>query len=271
MPELPEVETTLRGITPHILQQSITKVVIRHHKLRWPIPQEALTKLEGQIIQKVTRIAKYLLLQTTQGTLIIHLGMSGNLRILLNETPANKHDHLDITFANQRTLRFTDPRRFGAVLWTTEDPLQHPLLKNLGPEPLSRAFSGEYLWQAARQKKIAVKSFLMDNKIVVGIGNIYATESLFAAGIKPTLAAAKISLERYKQLVHAAKKILRAAIQQGGTTLKDFVGGDGKPGYFNLHLKAYGREGLPCVRCKTILVAIKLGQRTTVYCPGCQC
>lgn len=270
MPELPEVETTLRGIEPHVLKQKITHVTVRQHGLRWPIPAHLANTLKNQTILRAERRAKYLLLETATGTLIVHLGMSGSLRILTHPQPAGKHDHLDIEFANHKTLRYTDPRRFGAVLWTTEDPMQHALLKDLGPEPLSKNFSGNYLWKRAQGRKIPVKSFLMDNKVVVGVGNIYAAESLFAAKINPKTPAENISAERYATLVEAVKTILRKAIKHGGTTLKDFVDSDGKPGYFSLQLKVYGREGLPCVVCGTKLKAIKQGQRTTVYCEKCQ-
>ncbi|MEO8963920.1 MAG: bifunctional DNA-formamidopyrimidine glycosylase/DNA-(apurinic or apyrimidinic site) lyase [Gammaproteobacteria bacterium] len=270
MPELPEVETTLCGIQPHILQQKITKVTVRHHGLRWPVPENLPNLLKNKTILSVSRRAKYLLLETTQGTLILHLGMSGSLRILTEPTPAQKHDHIDIEFAHHKVLRFTDPRRFGAALWTTKNPLQHSLLKNLGPEPFSEDFSGAYLWKCAAEKKVAVKSFLMDNKIVVGVGNIYATESLFAAGIDPRAPAKNISEERYNKLALSVKTILQKAIKLGGTTLKDFVDSDGKPGYFSMQLKVYGREGLPCVKCKMPLKALRLGQRNTVYCEKCQ-
>lgn len=270
MPELPEVETTLRGIEPHIENQKITHVVVRHHGLRWPIPADIANILKNQTIESLERRGKYLLFKTRKGTIILHLGMSGSLRILTQDTPAQKHDHLDLVFANHKTLRLTDPRRFGAFLWTEADPSQHELLKHLGPEPLSKNFSAEYLWQRARARKAPIKSFIMDSKIVVGVGNIYATEALFAAGIHPKLAAGKISVSRYSVLVAEIKKILRAAINQGGTTLKDFMNSEGKPGYFKFHLKAYGREGLPCVKCSTKLKEIRLGQRSTVMCPKCQ-
>jgi len=271
MPELPEVETTLRGISSHILHQKIKQVTVRHHGLRWPIPHNVANILKNKIIQQTKRRAKYLLLETAQGTLILHLGMSGSLRILSRSTvPAGKHDHFDIEFANQKILRFTDPRRFGAILWTEEDPFLHPLLKTLGPEPLDRAFSGYYLWQRAQGKKTPIKSFLMNNKIVVGVGNIYAAESLFAAGIHPEALAEKVSLARYEKLATAVKKILRKAIKHGGTTLKDFVDSDGKPGYFRLQLQVYGRDQLPCFHCNTMLKAICLAQRTTVFCEKCQ-
>jgi formamidopyrimidine-DNA glycosylase len=196
--------------------------------------------------------------------------MSGRLRIVTAETPVQKHDHVDIEFENHKILRFTDPRRFGAFLWTQEEPAQHELLKHLGPEPLSQDFSGHYLWEKSRGRKVAIKAFIMDSKVVVGVGNIYATEALFPARINPQLAAGKVSASRYDLLAKEIKKILRSAIKQGGTTLKDFVNSEGKPGYFKLHLKAYGRKGLACVECGTKLKESRLGQRSTVFCPVCQ-
>jgi formamidopyrimidine-DNA glycosylase len=270
MPELPEVETTLRGIEPFVLQQKIIDVCIRHYGLRWPIQSDIATVLTGQTVKKAERRGKYLLLSTEKGTLIIHLGMSGSIRILTIETTPKKHDHVDVVFANQARLRFTDPRRFGAFLWTSESIETHPLLKHLGPEPLSDDFTGEYLWKLARKRKVPIKSFIMDSKVVVGVGNIYANEALFEAGIAPKKAAGKIALHHYVALAHAIKKILQAAIQQGGTTLKDFVSSDGSKGYFKVHLQVYGRGGKPCLVCKTALKEIRLGQRSTVYCPRCQ-
>jgi formamidopyrimidine-DNA glycosylase len=270
MPELPEVETTLRGIEPFVLQQKIASVVVRHYGLRWPIQPDIAAILTGQTVKNAYRRGKYLLLTTTKGTLIIHLGMSGSIRILTAERPPKKHDHVDILFANQICLRFTDPRRFGAFLWTTELPEVHPLLNHLGPEPLSDAFTGKHLWDIARKRKVPVKSFIMDSKIVVGVGNIYANEALFAAGISPKKAAGKISLSQYVALAEAIQIILKAAIRQGGTTLKDFVSSDGAKGYFKVHLKVYGRGGEPCLTCKTTLKEIRLGQRSTVYCSRCQ-
>lgn len=270
MPELPEIETTLRGIEPHIKRQIIDKVIVRHPRLRWPIPDNLPMLLQRQPILNVTRRGKYLLLETPAGTIILHLGMSGSLRILNQESKPGKHDHLDFVFANQTILRLTDPRRFGACLWTTDDPAQHPLLMHLGPEPLTKKFSGKYLLERARSKKMPVKSFIMDSKIVVGVGNIYAAEALFAAEIHPKISAGKITLIQFEKLSRAIKKILTSAIHQGGTTLKDFVKSDGKPGYFKLKLKVYGREGLSCVVCKTILKGFRLGQRATVYCEKCQ-
>jgi formamidopyrimidine-DNA glycosylase len=270
MPELPEVETTLNGIKPFILHKKITDVIIRHPRLRWPIPADLKELICGETINNIERRGKYLLLTTLKGTIIIHLGMSGSMRVVDPTLPARKHDHVDVVFDNRHCLRFTDPRRFGAFLWTAEPPEQHVLLANMGPEPLKASFTGEYLWQRAQKRKVAVKAFIMDSKIVVGVGNIYATEALFMAGIRPTKAASKINLAAYKKLVSAIKKVLKAAIKQGGTTLKDFVSSDGSKGYFKTYLQVYGRGGLPCVNCKKNLKEIRLGQRSTVYCTACQ-
>lgn len=270
MPELPEVETTLRGIQPHIQTQKIDKITIRHFGLRWPIPKNLPILLKRQTIIKADRRGKYLLLHTKTGTLILHLGMSGSLRILTKNTPPKKHDHFDIHFNNHVILRFTDPRRFGACLWTKDNPLEHKLLKNLGPEPLSKDFTGKYLWTRAQQRKVAVKTFLMNSNIVVGVGNIYAAEALFAAGIHPNTPAENVSEKKYLLLATHIKKILSNAIKKGGTTLKDFVDSQGKPGYFSVHLKVYGRAGQACLKCKTILEQIRLGQRGTVFCKKCQ-
>lgn len=270
MPELPEVETTKNGILPHIVNQTITAVTVRQPKLRWPIPKNIQQKLLQTTITGVERRAKYLLIKTNQGTIILHLGMSGSIRILNQPMPPNKHDHIDLVFSNKKTLRFTDPRRFGAFLWTDENPTEHPLLINLGPEPLDKQFNGNYLWQTAQTKSLPVKSYIMDGKVVVGVGNIYATEVLFMAGIKPTASAKSISLPQYNKLASIIKLVLRKAIKKGGTTLKDFVNSDGKPGYFVNELKAYGRAGLPCVQCGEKLYAISIGQRNTTYCENCQ-
>jgi formamidopyrimidine-DNA glycosylase len=270
MPELPEVETTLRGIEPYITGQTITNVIIRHFGLRWPIPCNLREILIGQTINNLTRRAKYLLLSAQSGHLIIHLGMSGKMSILKTHIAPSKHDHVDLEFNNGICLRFNDPRRFGAYLWTDEDPDLHPLLKELGPEPLTAAFTAQHLWRLAQNRKVPVKSFIMSNHIVVGVGNIYAAEALFDAGIDPRKPAGKISIEAYQLLVAAIKKILRAAIKKGGTTLKDFLNTDGKKGYFSINLKVYGRGKLPCVHCDTELQEIRLGQRSTVFCPKCQ-
>jgi len=270
MPELPEVETTLRGIMPHIHQQKINCVRVRQYQLRWPIPQDIQQRLYNQCVQTIARRGKYLLLGLDSGTVIIHLGMSGRLRILPLNTEPQKHDHIDIEFANNLLLRFTDPRRFGAFLWTGLRVELHPLLKNLGPEPLEKFFTWKYLWQVAQGRKIAIKTFIMDSKIVVGIGNIYANEALFLAGIHPSTPAALVPAESFQQLVKAIKKILSQAIQQGGTTLKDFFGTDGQAGYFANQLNVYGRDDLPCISCKDILQVIRIGQRSTFFCANCQ-
>lgn len=271
MPELPEVETTLRGIQPLIEGQTIQQFMIRVPRLRWPIPRKDLQKLIGYRINQVKRRGKYLLLITDLGTIILHLGMSGRLSILDSAVTANKHDHVDIVFSNGNILRFTDPRRFGALLWTNEsNPLSHPLLKNLGVEPLSRYFTSHFLQRRLHNKNLAIKAALMNQHIVVGIGNIYITEALFTAGIHPTTSAKTLSLVQLKRLVTAIKTILRCAIKKGGTTLKDFLNSQGKPGYFNQALQVYGRSGLPCLSCQTSLQSIRIGQRSTVYCGYCQ-
>lgn len=270
MPELPEVEITRRGIEPHILNQTISTVVTRVAKLRWPIPKNLSKQLCGHKVQSVTRRAKYLLLNTATGTLIIHLGMSGSLRVLDVSIPAQKHDHFDLVF-KKKLLRLHDPRKFGAVLWVKGDPNKHALLATLGPEPLDETqLTAEYLYDAARNRRISIKEFIMNAKIVVGIGNIYAAEALFASGIHPTRAAGKVSLQRYATLVTAIRTVLTGALEHGGTTLRDFTREDGRPGYFRLELKVYGRTNKPCVNCKRPLRSLKIGQRTSTYCPGCQ-
>lgn len=270
MPELPEVETTLRGISAHVLNSPIIRVNIRNARLRWPIPDDLASSLNQQTITSIKRRAKYLLLQTDRGTVIIHLGMSGSLRIVPPESAYDKHEHVEFCFANGKALRLKDPRRFGAVLWTTERVDEHPLLCHLGPEPLSEHFNAASLYKLSRNKTVAVKQFIMNSRVVVGIGNIYANEALFASGIHPRRAAGKISKQRYERLCTESKRILEQAISQGGTTLKDFVGGTGKPGYFKQELLVYGRTGQPCVKCQKPLKEIRLGNRSTVYCTNCQ-
>lgn len=270
MPELPEVETTLRGISPHIENQIVSKVIIRQPKLRWLIPAELPQLIEQQVLNSLSRRAKYLLLHFNTGTLLIHLGMSGSLRIISTDTPPAKHDHFELAFKHNKSIRLTDPRRFGAVLWLGKEPYKHSLLSKLGPEPLSDDLTGTYLYQKSRHKKVSIKQFIMNQTIVTGIGNIYCTEALYYAGISPVRAAGNISLKRYQTLVTQIKKTLSLAIEQGGTTLRDFVGSDGKPGYFKQELSAYGRSGLPCKHCKQPLTEIKQAQRTTVYCTHCQ-
>lgn len=271
MPELPEVETTLRGISAHVLHIPITRVNVRNPHLRWPVPANLSSQLADQQFTQLQRRAKYLLLSTHEGgTLIIHLGMSGSLRIVPDTTPYEKHDHVEIQFANHQALRLKDPRRFGAVLWTDESTEQHPLLSHLGPEPLSDTFNAQYLYQVSRKRNLSIKQFIMDSKIVVGVGNIYANEALFASRIHPKRAAGRISLKRYEKLVVEIKKVLQQAIAQGGTTLKDFVSASGKPGYFKQELSVYGRAGLPCNQCQKPLTEIRINNRSTVYCSHCQ-
>lgn len=270
MPELPEVETTRSGIEPHIKNQQIKQVVIRQPKLRWPIPISLAKDLPEHSINEVIRRGKYLLLTSEPGTVIIHLGMSGSLRILKRPTPVGKHDHVDFELCSGDILRYTDPRRFGCILWEVNDPLQHPLLSKLGPEPLLEEFDSKYLHQLSRKRKAPIKTFIMDSHVVVGVGNIYANEALFMAGISPKRAAGGISKARYEKLVLAIKKVLAKAIQVGGTTLKDFTNSNGDPGYFKQSLQVYGRGGLPCNKCKKGLTEIRIGQRTTVYCSACQ-
>lgn len=270
MPELPEVETTRCGIEPYIVGQTIERIVIRQPRLRWPVPLQLRKILPGLTIQQVSRRGKYLLFHTTAGTIIMHLGMSGSLRILSTDTSPEKHDHIDIVFTNHKVLRFRDPRRFGAILWTEDDPNLHPLLLSLGPEPLSRTFTGDYLFQRSRGRKVSIKTFIMDSKVVVGVGNIYANEALFRAGIRPTRRAGIISKDQYQNLVSSIKTVLKAAIRQGGTTLRDFTDGEGKPGYFSLSLQVYGRTGERCKNCHGKIKQIRQGQRATYYCPHCQ-
>ena len=231
MPELPEVETSRRGIAPWMENERIEEVTVRDRRLRWPVPEHIETSLEGEVIRSLKRRAKYLLFETDKGTALLHLGMSGSLRIISPDEPAGKHDHVDIRLGNGKALRFRDPRRFGSLLWA-EDPADHPLLKELGPEPLAKAFDGAYLWEKARGRKISIKPFIMNASIVVGVGNIYASEALFIAGIHPKRAAGRVSGARMEALSDAIKKVLSRAIKAGGTTLRDFHGGDGEPGYF---------------------------------------
>ncbi|MEH6628742.1 MAG: bifunctional DNA-formamidopyrimidine glycosylase/DNA-(apurinic or apyrimidinic site) lyase [Motiliproteus sp.] len=270
MPELPEVETTRRGIEPHIIHSHVIDVCIRQPKLRWPITENLQQILSGLEIQRVDRRAKYLLLITGPGQLIVHLGMSGSLRIIqAGQSPA-KHDHVDIGFDNGCVLRYTDPRRFGSIMWNQGAIDQHRLFCNLGPEPLSDEFDGELLFQRSRLKKQPVKTFIMDGHVVVGVGNIYANEALFLAGIDPQRAAGRISRQRYLLLARIIKEVLARAIECGGTTLKDFVGGDGKPGYFQQSLQVYGRAGKQCRNCSAELQEVRIGQRSTVFCRRCQ-
>lgn len=314
MPELPEVETTRAGLAPHLLGRRVESVTLRRMDLRWPIAAEITALMPGQRIDAVRRRAKYLLLDTAAGSALLHLGMSGSLRVLPGDTPVRDHDHVDLMLDSGRVLRFNDPRRFGCLLWQPSGQV-HPLLAGLGPEPLppgapagaasvasgrpasyptasvaadgpngaavetgaaDRAatdrpvFNGDYLFTLSRGRRVPVKSFLMDQKVVVGVGNIYAAEALFAAGISPLRAAGKVSRERYGRLADAVQSILAYAIARGGTTLRDFISPDGAPGYFEQELAAYGRGGAPCPRCGRALKQALVGQRATVWCAHCQ-
>lgn len=268
MPELPEVETTRRGIAPHLEGRTITRLQVRQRQLRWPVPAAALALRDARVLA-VRRRAKYLLIDTDQGQLLIHLGMSGSLRVLPTSHAFGKHDHVDLLLDSGQLVRFHDPRRFGAVLFSRR-PDQHPRLLELGPEPLSEAFSADWLMARARGRKQSVKTFIMDNHTVVGVGNIYAQESLFLAGIHPSRAAGRISAARWQALAGAIKQVLTAAIEAGGTTLRDFTRSDGQPGYFAQSLRVYGRAGEPCLQCGSTLKGLRHGQRSTVYCSKCQ-
>ncbi|MEA3292587.1 MAG: bifunctional DNA-formamidopyrimidine glycosylase/DNA-(apurinic or apyrimidinic site) lyase [Pseudomonadota bacterium] len=269
MPELPEVETTRRGIEPWLLGEKVTGVVVREGRLRWPVAAELAAMLGGQRVKAVERRGKYLLLRTEAGTLIIHLGMSGSLRIVPPESEPRRHDHVDIVL-RKNVLRYHDPRRFGCLLWTAEAPGKHPLLRNLGAEPLEPEFGGGLLHALSCKRRGAVKNFIMDGKVVVGVGNIYASEALFAAGIHPARAACRISRHRYAGLAEAIREVLQRAIDAGGTTLRDFVGAEGDAGYFSRELLVYGREGAPCVTCGDSIRKRIIGQRSSFYCPRCQ-
>lgn len=270
MPELPEVETICRGLESSILRQKIVAVATHQVILRHPIPRNLSQVLVGQSICKIYRRGKYILLETGVGTLIIHLGMSGNLQVKPQKHFIDKHEHFSITFASGSMLCYHDPRRFGAILWTTKDPLEHPLLKTIGPEPFAEDFTADYLFAAAKRKKSAVKQFIMDSKVVAGVGNIYANEALFAAGINPLQATNKISLAQFQVLVEVIKKLLQQAIKHGGTTIRDHTDSSGNKGSFQNELKVYGRGGQLCYNCQTKLKEIQLGQRSTVFCSKCQ-
>lgn len=272
MPELPEVETTLRGVRPHVVGHRLERVDLREPRLRWPV--ELPPDLTGQRFVDARRSAKYLLLELERGQLILHLGMSGSLRIVPHGETVRKHDHLDLLLSSGQMLRYNDPRRFGSLHWhshaaqATDGP--HWLLRRLGPEPLAPSFDGAYLKARARGRRQAVKNFLMDGRVVVGVGNIYANEALFLAGVRPTVQARRVTLAAYEALAAATKQVLSAAIEMGGTTLRDFVGTQGEPGYFKQQLNVYGRDGLPCRVCDTVLKPVRIGQRASVYCPNCQ-
>ncbi len=269
MPELPEVETTRRGLAPHLVGRRIESVTLRRDALRWPIPPEVSARLVGEQIAAIRRRAKYLLLDTGAGSALWHLGMSGSLRVLEADVPVRAHDHVDVALDDGRLLRFNDPRRFGSLLWQPPGET-HALLRGLGPEPLDDAFDGDYLFALSRGRRAPVKTFLMDQAVVVGVGNIYAAEALFEAGIHPLREAGKVGRERHARLAAAVKRILAHAIERGGTTLRDFISPDGLPGYFEQELLVYGRGGEPCKRCGTTLKEARIGQRASVWCPRCQ-
>ena len=269
MPELPEVETTRRGIEPWVVGHTLIDWTIRDARLRWPVDLPDL--LRNQRLLAANRRGKYILLDFGDaGTLIVHLGMSGSLRILEPDTPVLKHDHVDLAFDNGRILRLNDPRRFGCVLYQAGDVMAHPLLANLGVEPLGNEFSGRYLFERSRKRRVPIKNFIMDSKVVVGVGNIYAAEALFQAGIRPATGAGRVPEHVYQKLAHAIVAVLRRSVEEGGTTLRDFVGSDGQPGYFKQRLFVYGRQDQPCRNCDTALKLQIIGQRSSVYCPNCQ-
>lgn len=269
MPELPEVETTCCGIRPHLCGQTVRRWILRDGRLRWPVPDE-FQQIEGQPILAVERRAKYILLRCPLATAIVHLGMSGSLRICESDFPWRKHDHVALELENGKHLRYHDPRRFGCWLWTDQNPAEHPLLRTLGPEPLDRTFNGDYLHGIGVARKIPVKQLIMDAHVVVGVGNIYACEALFFAGIHPLIASKLLSEENYGRLVRQIRKVLRASIREGGTTLRDFLREDGRPGYFRQRLQVYGREGEPCRECGQPVGKLTLAQRSTFYCSNCQ-
>lgn len=272
MPELPEVETTKNGILPHVKNQKISEIIIRQSSLRWPVPKSKLkTNLVNKKILGIKRRAKYLIFYLEgENNFLVHLGMSGSLCITDQAQEIKKHDHIDIVLSNNKIIRYHDPRRFGSFLWAGHNPLEHKLLKNLGPEPLSFDFSGNYLYEKAKSRSVNIKNFIMNQQIVVGVGNIYACESLFLAKINPKTPANKVSLSRYEELAKHIKKTLESSIKQGGTTLKDFTHSDGKAGYFKQKLKVYDKYNEPCLSCKTLIKKIVLGQRSTFYCNNCQ-
>lgn len=270
MPELPEVETTRRHLSSTLQGETISRIEVRDRRLRWPVPERSLKKLQGRQVHAIERRAKYLLLRTEAGNIIVHLGMSGSLRIVPHQQSPEKHDHFDVVFCNGRCLRLRDARRFGAVLWTQGDPLLHPLLASLGPEPLEEVFDGHCLYRMSRNRRVAVKSFIMNSHTVAGVGNIYASEALFLAGIHPARPAGRIGLQRYDGLANAIKQVLQEAIAQGGTTLRDFVNSDGQPGYFRQRLRVYGRPGAACENCGRALITRTIDQRSSFFCGHCQ-
>ena len=270
MPELPEVETTRRGIAPHARKRRIVTLAVYEPRLRWPIARTLAAAVAGQRIRQVGRRAKYLLLKLDGGTLLLHLGMSGNLRAVPVATPRLKHDHFDLQLDSGMALRFNDPRRFGSLLLADGDARAHPLLRDLAPEPFAKAFDAAYLYRISRGRRVSLKQLIMNSHLVVGVGNIYASEALFRARLRPTRRAASLTRAEAARLVRAVRTVLRLAIRAGGTTLRDYLGADGAPGYFRQRLYVYERKGKPCRRCRTAVKALTQGQRSTYYCPSCQ-
>lgn len=270
MPELPEVETTRRGIAPYLEGQRIRSMVVRDRRLRWPVPADLPEWVAGKRIERLVRRSKYILVDCGEGWLILHLGMSGSLRIVPADQPPALHDHVDLVLESGQALRLRDPRRFGAVLFCADEPAQHKLLQGLGPEPLEKEFTADWMFDLTRGRTAPIKSVLMDNRVVCGVGNIYANESLFRAGIHPARQAGKISKERYQKLVDEVRVTLRAAIKAGGSSLRDFVHADGSSGYFQQQYLVYGREGEKCKTCGSTIKSVRIGQRSAFYCPRCQ-
>jgi formamidopyrimidine-DNA glycosylase len=270
LPELPEVETTRRGLLRHVLGRRIQSVLVHEKRLRWPVTPELPTLLSGQPVRAIERRAKYLLLRMPNGTLIVHLGMSGNLRVVRGAQALLPHDHIELQLDSGAALRFNDPRRFGCFLYTTEAPRHHKLLKDLAPEPLTRRFDGEYLHRVTRGRRVAIKSLLLNGRLVTGVGNIYASEALFRARLRPQRQARSLTRAHCTRLVSAIRAVLKSAIRAGGTTLRDYVSAEGAPGYFKQKLYVYERAKLPCRRCRTPVRQLTQGQRSTYYCPQCQ-
>jgi formamidopyrimidine-DNA glycosylase len=270
MPELPEVETTRRSVAPWVIGRRIAELVVYDPRLRWPVPRDLRKRLEGRTVNGLSRRSKYLLFGVDEGSLLVHLGMTGSLRLFRQPPERRTHDHIDMVFSDGSLLRYHDPRRFGAMLWAPDPVLSHPLLRNLGPEPFDPAFDADYLWRATRSRSAAVKLALMDNHLVVGVGNIYANESLFRAGIRPTTPANRVSRARLARLVDAVQAVLAEAITKGGSTLRDYVDAGGEPGYFQLDYFVYGREGEACRNCGNTIRHRRLGARASFYCPACQ-
>ncbi|MEX0958056.1 MAG: bifunctional DNA-formamidopyrimidine glycosylase/DNA-(apurinic or apyrimidinic site) lyase [Burkholderiales bacterium] len=270
MPELPEVETTRRGLEPHLIGQRIEGMTVRNRNLRWPVPRNLPALVRGRTVLALRRRGKYLLIDCGNGWLLLHLGMSGSLRVVPSRTPPGKHDHVDLLLGSGQAVRLTDPRRFGCVLWCGSDPVQHKLMATLGPEPLDGEFIAQWLYARTRGRRAPIKSVLMDSHAVAGIGNIYASEALFLARIHPATPARQLALKQCERLVSAVRETLLAAIAAGGSSLRNFVGSDGKPGYFQQQYAVYGRSGESCRICAAVIRNEAIGQRSSFFCPRCQ-